>query len=134
MRKKAGYKKSHETVPLKLVLSAGSTCTHTHPSSDLSIDPVLVVLVLCTGKLGQLGHEGGEVEEGGHCREPELLQHKIPHLKGQYLEILELCFFHKSIAHIGPRLTLQTFFKYRPRFRGDIRKFRFTFRVLVHGK
>ena len=45
----------------------------TYPGGDLSINPVLVLGVLRTAELRQLGHKGGEVEEGGHSREPELL-------------------------------------------------------------
>jgi hypothetical protein len=49
----------------------------THPGCDLSIDPVLVLVILRTAKLRQHGHKGGEVQEGGHRREPELLQRRL---------------------------------------------------------
>jgi hypothetical protein len=49
----------------------------THPGCDLSIDPVLVLVILCAAKLRQHSHKGGEVQEGGHRREPELLQRRL---------------------------------------------------------
>ena len=44
----------------------------TYPSSNVSIDPVLVILILFSNEGGQDGDEGGEVEEGGGSSEPEL--------------------------------------------------------------
>ncbi len=49
----------------------------THPGCDLSIDPVLVLVILCATKLRKHGHKGGEVQEGGHRRKPELLQRRL---------------------------------------------------------
>ena len=44
----------------------------TYPSCNVSVYPVLIVLVLPPNEPAQDGHEGGEVEEGGPGREPEL--------------------------------------------------------------
>ena len=60
-----------------LVFPPDKTFIVTYTGRDVSVYPVLVLLVLVPHKPSQDGDEGSEVEECGSSREPELLQQGV---------------------------------------------------------
>ena len=59
------------------LLSQDKTFIVTYTGRDVSVYPVLVLLVLIPHKHSQDGDEGSEVEECGSSREPKLLQQGV---------------------------------------------------------
>ena len=57
-----------------LVFPPDKTFIVTYTGRDVSVYPVLPLLILVAYKPSQDGHEGGEVEKCGSGREPKLLK------------------------------------------------------------